>query len=88
MNRINAFRLQGYESFDGICKVLHSIQERAAIDQFQQRQPLFQQILDHARHIQEYMLVEINKKSSDSSPERGSSTWINPRKETIESRQM
>ena len=63
MNRINAFRLLGYKSLDGIRKFLHSIQEWAAIDRFQQRQPLFQQIRDHARRIQDDMLVDINNKS-------------------------
>ena len=73
-NMIKAFRLRGYESLDGIRKAIDSIQEWAAIDGFQQRQPLFQQIRDHARRIQEDMLVEVNYKSlklySKSSPEK------------------
>lgn len=41
MNSINAFRLQGCKSLDGILKVLHGIQGLAAIHQFQHRQSLF-----------------------------------------------
>ena len=51
MNRINAFRSAVSMVF---AKVLHGSQEWAAIDLFQQRQPLC---------IQADMLVELNYKS-------------------------
>lgn len=82
MNRTNAFRLQGYESLDGICKFLHGVQKWAAIDRFQQRQPLC---------MEEDMLFVVNDKlptwSFVTSPDRGSLTWIISQKETIKSRQ-